>query len=77
MNPFTNINKFVVATTGSVTTLVISIFILAIIVTGAMVAWGSEENVPRFKKALIWSIVGLMVTVLAKTIVTWVRTGVA
>jgi hypothetical protein len=77
MNPFTKINSFVQASTTSITTLVISIFILAIIVTGAMVAFGNEENVPRFKKALGWSIVGLMVVVLARVIVSWVRNGVA
>ncbi|MDT0193671.1 hypothetical protein [Exiguobacterium sp. BG5(2022)] len=76
-SPFTKLNKLVTGITTDVKTLVVSIFILAILILGSLVAFGNEENVPRFKKGLIWSIAGLSVTLLASIIVSYVQKKLA
>lgn len=77
MNPFTKINTFLGTIVTDVTGLAITIFTIGFIICAIGVARGSEENVPRFQKGLLWTGIGVVVVVLAKVIVTWIKTGVA
>lgn len=77
MNPFTNVKNFVDGLINDAGDLAISIFALGFIVA-AFVAWrGSEESVPRAQKAMVAIIVCIIVVVLAKIIVGYVKSGVA
>lgn len=51
------------------------IFAIGGLFSGLMIAFGGEENAPRFKKMLMWCIVGLVVFLLAKPIVEYVKTN--
>jgi type IV secretory pathway VirB2 component (pilin) len=77
MNPFTKIKTFVDSIVGDVTGLFYSVAILGIVFCCIMIWRGSEENVPRFQKGIVWAIIAIAVVALSKIIVTWVKTGVA
>jgi len=76
MNPFTKIDTFLKTIVLDVTNLALTIFIIGFIICAIGVARGSEENVPRFQKGLLWTGIGVVVVVLASVIVTWIKTGV-
>lgn len=77
MNPFNNINRFIQSITSDMTNLALSIAVLGFLFCAIMIFRGSEENVPRFQKAAFWTGASVGVIVLAKIIVSWIRTGVA
>ncbi|MEK6189801.1 MAG: TrbC/VirB2 family protein [Carnobacterium alterfunditum] len=77
MNPFVNIQKFVNSITTDMTNLALSIAVLGFLFCAVMIFRGSEENVPRFQKAAFWTGGSVVIIVLSKVIVSWIRTGVA
>lgn len=77
MNPFTKITTFINAITTDATNLFLSVAVLGFIFCAFMIFRGSEENVPRFQKAAFWTGVAIVIVVLAKIIVTWIKAGVA
>lgn len=77
MNPFTNIQRFIDALTSDVTNLFLSLAVLGFILCAVMIFRGSEENVPRFQKGAFWTAMSVVVIVLAKIIVGYIKAGVA
>lgn len=76
-SPFTKLNAFIKSITSDVLTMGFSVAILGFIVC-AIGAWrGSEENVPKFQKGLMWTGTAVAVMALAKIIVPWIKAGVA
>lgn len=76
-NPFTKINKFLGTVTSDLTNLGLTVAVIGFLFCALMIFRGSEENVPRFQKAAFWTGFGVVVIVLAKVVVAWIRTGVA
>lgn len=77
MNPFTNVNRFFQGIITDASNLTLTIATLGFIFCALMVWRGAEESVPRFQKAMVWIGGGIVVVVLAKVLVAWIRAGVA
>lgn len=77
MNPFTNLTRFFTSLTTDLTNTALVVAVIAFIFCGIMIFRGTEENVPRFQKATMWVGAGVIVIVLAKIIVGWLKAGVA
>ncbi len=77
MNPFTKLNTFLGTLTTDVTNTALLIAVIAFVFCGIMIFRGTEENVPRFQKATMWVGAGVIVIVLSKVIVAWLKAGVA
>lgn len=77
MNPFSRINSFISAQYTEILNLFLTVSAIGVLVCAFMIWQGSEENVPRFKKGLFWTLVALVIAVMAKGIITWVKAGVA
>lgn len=75
MNPFTKINSFLGTIFSDLTLTAATIFGIGFLICGLFVWQGSEEQVPKFKKGLIWTAAGFTVSLLAKVIITWMQTG--
>ncbi|MCM3227563.1 hypothetical protein [Terribacillus saccharophilus] len=76
-NPFTGIKSFLNKLFTDVATTATIIFGIGFLFC-ALMAWrGSEENVPRFQKGMVWTGGAAAVAALAKVIVSWVQGGVA
>lgn len=77
MNPFTKLTTFTNNIFNDVLGLVIAIFAIGILVCAAVVWKGDEQAAEKFKKGLIMSVIGLAVAVLAKVIISYVKSGLA
>ncbi|MEH2980229.1 MULTISPECIES: hypothetical protein [Bacillus] len=76
-NPFAGIKHFLSGLFSDITSTSITVFALGF-ATCALVVWrGSEETVPRFQKGMFWTGAAVVVSVLAKVIVTYVKSGVS
>ena len=77
VNPFNKANTFLGSTFTSILNLVITVFGIGIVICGAMIWKGDEENVQRFKKAIVWIFIGFVISILGKGILAWVKAGVS
>lgn len=72
-SPFAKINSWVTGWAGDVTNLFITIVGIGFVFCAFMVWKGDEENVPKFKKGLLWTGAALAVVVLGPSIVKWIQ----
>lgn len=77
MSPFAKVQNLINAVTTDVINLFYAVAILGIVFCAFMIWRGSEENQPRFQKALVGTISAIILVALARVIVTWVKTKVA
>lgn len=77
MSPFSKVQNLVNALISDITNLFFTVAVLGIIFCAFMIWRGSEENQPRFQKALVGTIGAIIIVALAKIIVPWVRLKVA
>ncbi|MEK5081055.1 hypothetical protein MKX73_19200 [Solibacillus sp. FSL W7-1436] len=77
MNPFTKLTAFANNIFTDVLGLVIAVFSIGILVCAVVVWKGDEQAAEKFKKGLIISVIGLAVAILAKVIISYVRSGLA
>lgn len=70
---FKRIENLILSLFTDMQTTFIWIFALGGLFSGLMVAFGGEENAPRFKKYLMFCIIGLVVFLLAKPIVEYIK----
>ncbi|CAI6330516.1 hypothetical protein [Bacillus subtilis] len=76
-NPFTGIKHFLSGLFSDVTSTSITVFALGFAFCALMVWRGSEDTVPRFQKGMFWTGCAVAVSVLAKVIVSYVKSGVS
>jgi hypothetical protein len=76
-NPFTGIKNFLGSLFSDVTSTSITVFALGFAFCALMVWRGSEEVVPRFQKGMFWTGCAVVVSVLSKIIVSYVKNGVS
>lgn len=72
---FTRIGKLLNKIFTDLQTTFIWIFAIGILISAIGVWAGDEQNAPRFKKGLMLSIVGVVVFLLAKPIIDYVKTN--
>ena len=58
---------------GDITNTFITLFAIGILVTGLLAAFSGEENQAKFKKGLIFSIMGLIIFLLERPIVAYIQ----
>lgn len=68
---FATIKSFLLKLFTDFQTTFIWLFAIGILVSALLVFTGGEENAPKFKKGLIVCIVGMMVFLLAKPLVSY------
>ena len=76
MSPFAKVNAWMSTWSVDLLQLAATAFGIGIIVCAFVIWKGDEENVPKFKKGLFWTIAGFIVCLLAAGIITWVKSGI-
>lgn len=72
---FQRIENLILQIFTDLQTTFIWIFAIGILACSIMIGFGSEENAPRFKKGLIFCIVGAVIFLLAKPVIQYIQTN--